>query len=156
MTNTQNPNWLFRTTHYDRSSWPYQATSIDVFKGETYPLGNLRTGTQVTINGERAVIMVCHNKNTLVRFRDTQECVMVPNVVEATVHSYGGHQDCGIPKVGEFVQVRKGEHKDKVGMVFTEGLHSTYVVFPDDRDRGHKFAARDLIVREDVSILKTY
>lgn len=159
MTNTvnpQDPTLLFAHTEYNRTQWPYSHKTIPVHKGDQVPLGYLHAGTQFELDGQRGVVMASHSKNTLVRFHETQDCVMVPNIVTITALSYGGWNEAGQPHVGQFVQVRKGEHKDRVGMVFTEGLNSTYVVFPGDRDRGLKFSARDLIIREDVTILKTY
>lgn len=156
MTNTvnpQDPNLLYNSYNYDRTEWPYKRRDMDVRIGEDFPMEFLKTGTQIILNGEKAVVMASHSKNTLVRIHSTQECVMVPNVATATALSYGGWQDCGIPKVGEFVEVRKGEYKGSIGVVFTEGLNSTYVAFPGNRNRGLKFSAKDLIIREDVSLV---
>lgn len=150
MTNTDK---LYTSYHYDQTT--RQRTWFDVYKGGEHPLLSLNSGTvfEILDTGVRGVVMSCYSKNSLVRLLDSQECPMIPGVTQVRVISYNGWQDAGQPKVGEFVEVRKGKHAGKIGLVFTEGVHSTYVVFPDNRNRGLKFAAKDLIVRKDISII---
>lgn len=153
MTKTQNPNFLYASYEHDRSGWPYKTITTDVHKGGEYRLSALLPGTHMKIDGRKSVVMARFSKNSLVRFYDNQDCLMINNNVLATPYEYLSWNDCGIPKVGEFVEVRKGEHQGRIGMVFQEGLYSTYVAFPGDRNRGLKFFARDLIIREDLQIV---
>lgn len=148
MTNTQTPLYVQNARY---GAYPFTYKTVEVWQGGLYTLHELRNGTEIMTDDGPAVIMASYGRNSLVRFHESQECRMVLNDFSVTALSYGGWGH-GIPKIGEFVEVRKGEHQGRVGLVFQEGLNATYVVFPGDRDRKHKFSARDLIILPDAQI----
>lgn len=152
MTNNQNanPDFFYTDSTYNRGTRQYD--NVPVLRGQAYQLRYLRPGTFFTINGEKAVVMAKYTKNSLVRFLDSQECVMISGFETVTPYEYGTWR-ASVPPVGAFVEVRRGEHQGRVGIVFNEGLNSTYVAFPGDRNRALKFSARDLIIRKNVSLV---
>lgn len=144
MTNHTDPNFLYTQTEYVGTSYPRTRQDTDVIVGGLYTFQTLRSGTEVEVNGQRGVVMARYSKNTLVRIHETQQCVMVPNVANATVLAYGGWANA-VPQIGTFIEVRNGDHQGKSGIVAEAGLNSAHVIIPGF-PQVVKLASKNMIV----------
>lgn len=141
---------------YTRHLYNYalrQGEHRDVTKDVPVEVRFCHRGTEVTLDGEAAAVMAVFPATVMVRLHESQECVRIPGDTVVTPVDYDPVINRALPVVGQLVEVRSGEDQGRLGIVFQEGLNATRVAFPGSRNRNHKFAARNLIIRKDLDIV---